>query len=350
MKLARSSIPIQAILLVAWATHAAAAEKVEFNRDVRPILADKCFFCHGPDAAHREADLRLDIRDEAVATQALVPGKPELSGVVARIFSTDDEELMPPPHANKKLSDHEKEILKRWIGQGAEYQGHWAYITPKRPTPPEVDASIGVNNPIDSFVQHRLRQENLQPSPEADRMTLIRRLALDLTGVSPTPEEVDAFVLDRSPQAYEKLVDRLLASPRYGERMAIKWLDCARYADSNGFQTDSSRQMWRWREWVIDAFNRDLSFDQFTIEQLAGDMLPGPTRDQIIATGFHRNTRLNGEGGRIAEEWFAETVIDRVDTTGQTWMAMTIGCCRCHDHKYDPNTQKEYNQFYAILN
>jgi len=326
-----------------------ADERLSFNRDVRPILSENCFYCHGPDAAHREADLRLDLRDEAVATKALIPGQPDESRLVERISSAAADEIMPPPKSNKSLTTREKEILRRWIAEGAEYQGHWAFVAPQAPPVPRVE-SPRIVNPIDQFIFDRLQRERLAPSAEADRVTLIRRVAFDLTGIPPTPEEVDAFTADSSPQAYEKLVDRLLASPRYGERMAMNWLDYARYADSNGFQTDSSRQMWRWREWVIDAFNRNVPFDRFTIEQLAGDMLPGATPDQIIATGFHRNTRLNGEGGRIVEEWFAETVIDRVETTGQTWMALTIGCCRCHDHKYDPITQKEFYQLFAFFN
>lgn len=326
-----------------------ADDRVEFNRDIRPILSENCFHCHGPDAARRKGDLRLDSRDEAIAAKAIVPGKPDQSRIIERIMSPEHEQVMPPPESNKILTARDKELLRRWINDGAEYQGHWAFIAPKQPAVPQ-DANEGVINPIDNFIRLRLRQLNLKPSAEADRATLIRRVSLDLTGIPPTPEEVDAFVRDVSPKAYENLVDRLLASPRYGERMAMQWLDYARYADSNGFQTDSSRQMWRWREWVINAFNRNLPFDQFTIEQLAGDLLPNPALDQIVATGFHRNTRLNGEGGRIAEEWSAETVIDRVETTGQTWMALTIGCCRCHDHKYDPVTQKEFYQLFAFFN
>jgi hypothetical protein len=337
------------ILALVICSAAGADERLSFNRDVRPILSENCFYCHGPDAAHRQADLRLDVRDEAVAAKAFIPGKPDESSLIHRIHATADDEVMPPPKSNKSLTAREKEILRRWIAEGAEYQNHWAFVAPQRPPVPQAK-SPRVVNPIDQFIFDRLEREGLAPSPEADRATLIRRVALDLTGIPPTPEEVDAFAADASPQAYEKLVDRLLASPRYGERMAMNWLDYARYADSNGFQTDSSRQMWRWREWVIDAFNRNVPFDRFTIEQLAGDLLPSATTDQIIATGFHRNTRLNGEGGRIAEEWFAETVIDRVETTGQTWMALTVGCCRCHDHKYDPITQKEFYQLFAFFN
>lgn len=326
-----------------------AEDRLDFNRDIRPILSNNCFHCHGPDASHREADLRLDVRDEALHAKAIVPGQPEASGLVERIFAESEYEVMPPPEANKKLTSAEKQLLRRWIAEGAEYQTHWAFIAPVRPAVPEVD-SAGVVNPIDNFIRARLSQEKLTPSPEADRTTLIRRVSLDLTGIPPTHEEIDAFLADESPDAYERLVDRLLASPRYGERMAIQWLDYARYADSNGFQTDSSRQMWRWRDWAIEAFNRNQPFDEFTIDQLAGDLRSAPTLDQIIATGFHRNARLNGEGGRIVEEWFAETVIDRVDTTGQTWLALTVGCARCHDHKYDPISQREFYQLFAFFN
>ncbi len=343
------------LLLIACAATLQAVEplpaKIEFDRDVRAILSDNCFYCHGPDAAHRQAELRLDVREQAVIAGAITPGKPEASKLIERILSSDADEQMPPPNSNKRLGEREKEILKRWIAEGAEYQGHWAFSAPKAPVIPQVaQPAERIANPIDHFVLARLAEENLAPSEAADRVTLIRRVSLDLTGIPPSPEEVDAFVADKSPRAYEDLVDRLLASPRYGERMAMQWLDYARYADSNGFQTDSSRQMWRWRQWVIDAFNRNLPFDQFTIEQLAGDMLPNPSPEQIIATGFHRNTRLNGEGGRIVEEWFAEMVIDRVETTGQTWLALTLGCCRCHDHKYDPLTQKEFYQLFAFFN
>jgi hypothetical protein len=337
------------LLVLSAAGTVRAEERLDFNRDIRPILSNNCFHCHGPDASHREADLRLDVREEALTAKAIVPGKPEASGLVERVFSESEYEVMPPPEANKKLTSAEKELLRRWIAEGAEYQTHWAFIAPVRPAVPEVDAP-GIVNPIDNFIRARLKRENLSPSPEADRTTLIRRVSLDLTGIPPTHEEIDAFLADESPDAYERLVDRLLASPRYGERMAIHWLDYARYADSNGFQTDSSRQMWRWRDWAIDAFNRNQPFDEFTIDQLAGDMRSAPTQDQIIATGFHRNARLNGEGGRIVEEWFAETVIDRVDTTGQTWLALTIGCARCHDHKYDPISQREFYQLFAFFN
>lgn len=342
---------VLASLLLIPSQRTVKAEPVSFNRDVRPILADKCFYCHGPDAAHRKSELRLDDRAAAVSAGAIKPGKPEMSALVDRILADDPDEVMPPRAANKKLTSSEKEILRRWIAEGAEYQGHWAFQAPQvGPLPESTPWADREVNPIDRFVFARLATEKLAPSPPADPITLIRRVSFDLTGIPPAPQEIDAFLTDRSPQAYERLVDRLLASPRYGERMAMQWLDYARYADSNGFQTDSSRQMWRWRDWVIAAFDRNLPFDQFTIEQLAGDLLPSATPEQRIATGFHRNMRLNGEGGRIVEEWFAETVIDRVDTTGQTWLALTLGCCRCHDHKYDPVTQRDYYQLFAFFN
>jgi hypothetical protein len=343
------------ILLASLAGALHAAEPVQFNRDIRPILSDNCFACHGPDEKKRDSGLRLDIREEAVkerdGIRAIVPGKPAESDLVERITSKDEDEVMPPPKTHKKLTAAQIETIKRWIAEGAQYQGHWAFISPSRPTVPSSgDRQSAIVNPIDGFIRARLAQEGLSPSPEAPKETLIRRVSLDLTGLPPTPEEVDAFLADASPKAYEKVVDRLLASPRYGERMAIEWLDYARYADSNGFQSDTSRTMWHWRDWVIDAFNRNMRFDQFTTEQLAGDLLPKPTRDQIVATGFHRNHRLNGEGGRIVEEWFAESVIDRVETTGSTWLALTFNCCRCHDHKFDPITQKEFYQFFAFFN
>jgi uncharacterized protein DUF1553/uncharacterized protein DUF1549/cytochrome c len=357
-------------LLVPRALTAATQPKVDFNRDIRPILSDTCFACHGPDEAKRKSGVRFDQRDSAVKPAksgeiAIVPGKPEESAMIKRLTTSDPDELMPPPQSNKKIAPEQIETIRRWIAEGAEYRGHWAFVKPERPAAPKISAQFSVlsaqsggaktehllsTNPIDAFILDRLAKEKLTPSPEADRATLIRRVSLDLTGIPPAPAEVDAFLADKSPSAFEKVVDRLLASPRYGERMAIQWLDFARYADSNGFQSDTQRQMWHWRDWVINAFNKNMPFDQFTIEQLAGDLLPNPTRDQIIATGFNRNMRINGEGGRIVEEWFAETVIDRVETVGETWLALTVGCCRCHDHKYDPITQKEFYQMFAFFN
>ena len=337
------------LLLTLITTTVKSEERLQFNRHIRPILAENCFYCHGPDGAHREADLRLDVREDAVRMSAIIPGDAMKSHLLERVLTSDESELMPPPKSNKKLTAQEKDTLKRWIDEGAVYEGHWAFIPPSVPELPKTAAGISTH-PIDLFVREKLAAHGLQPSVEADRTTLIRRLALDLTGIPPTQEEIDAFLQDASPRAYENVVDRLLDSPRYGERMALQWLDYARYADSNGFQTDSSRQMWQWRDWVIRAFNTNMPFDQFTIEQLAGDLLPTPSTQQLVATGFHRNNRINGEGGRIVEEWFAETVIDRVETTGQTWLALTVGCCRCHDHKYDPISQKEFYQLYAFFN
>ncbi len=333
----------------------AAETTLDFNRDVRPILSDRCFSCHGPDHEDRQAGLRLDLRDAAIAAldsgmTAVVPGDPAKSEIIARITSTDPDVVMPPPRFNKPITPAEADILKRWIAEGAEYRDHWAFERVERPAVPEVKTTAWPKNPIDQFILARLEQEGLTPNPEADRVTLARRLALDLTGLPPAPAAVDAFLADTSPAAYETYVDTLLASPHYGERMAIEWLDAARYADSSGYQTDSSRQNWPWRDWLIKAYNDNLPFDQFTIHQLAGDMLESPTRDQIVATGFNRNHRLNGEGGIIAEEWRVETVIDRVETTGQTWMALSVGCARCHDHKYDPLSQKEFYSLFALFN
>ncbi|RLS56779.1 MAG: DUF1549 domain-containing protein [Planctomycetota bacterium] len=337
--------------ILCGASAAFSESKIPFNRQIRPILSDACFQCHGPDEAKRAGGLRLDQVEAAFkggdSGPAIVPGQVDASEVWKRITSTDPDIQMPPPSSGKTLKPEQRATLKQWITEGAEYQGHWAFLRVERPAPPAV---AGVSNPIDAFIQERLTQEGLAPAPEASRETLIRRVTLDLTGLPPTLNEVDAFLADSSPEAYEHVVDRLLASPHYGERMAQQWLDFARYADSNGFQVDSSRQMSAWRDWVIGAYNGNLPFDQFTIEQLAGDLLPAPTRDQIVATGFHRNVKLNGEGGRIAEEWFAETVIDRVETTGLTWMALTFNCCRCHDHKYDPISQREFYQLFAFFN
>ena len=328
----------------------AVEDKVQFNRDIRPILSNTCFHCHGPDEKERKAGLRLDLREDAMkpaksGAVAIVPGQPDKSELVSRIFTSDGDDLMPPAKLHKPLSSAQKELLKRWIAEGAEYQGHWAFIKPVRVEPSQKTA-----NPIDGFIQARLKSAGLNPSGEASREALIRRVTLDLTGLPPTTAEVEAFLKDGALGAYERVVDRLLASSRYGEHMAAPWMDLARYADSNGFQSDTSREMWHWRDWLIGAFNRNLPFDQFTVEQLAGDLIPEAKPDQILATGFNRNHRLNGEGGRIQEEWFAETVIDRVETTGLTWMALTLNCCRCHDHKYDPISQKEFYQMFAYFN
>lgn len=345
------------------------AGKLNFSRDIRPILSDKCFQCHGPDQTKQQSGLRLDDRDDALApadsgSLAVVPGKPDESELLRRILTADDDLRMPPPAFPKSLTASEKQTLKRWIAEGAQYEGHWAFIAPQRPQVPAMPQLAGnpidgplqdtfkqwSTNPIDRFLLARLQLEGLQPNRQADKTTLIRRAALDLTGLPPTPAQVDKFLADDSAEAYEHMLDDLFASTHYGERMAIAWLDYARYADSNGFQSDGSRDLWAWRDWVISAYNRNLPFDQFTVEQLAGDMLPNATTDQIIATGFNRNHRLNGEGGRIVEEWFVETVIDRVETTGLTWLGLTLNCCRCHDHKYDPISQREFYQLFAFFN
>jgi len=325
---------------------------VEFNRDIRPILSDNCFNCHGPAKTARKADLRLDTKEGALTV--IAPGKLKESLLYQRITSIDPHERMPPEKTGKKLSAVQIDLVKRWIEQGAPWQEHWAFIAPKRPELPKVKNAAWVKNPIDAFILARLEQDGMAPSPEADARTLIRRVTLDLTGLPPTPSEVDEFVKDfasANPQAaYEALVERLLASPRYGERMVLEWLDAARYSDTNGYQTDGTRAMWPWRDWVIDAFNKNMPFDQFTIEQIAGDLLPNPTIPQKIATGFHRNHMLNGEGGRIAEESRVDYCVDRVDTTGAVWLGLTVGCGRCHDHKYDPISQKEYYQLFAYWN
>jgi len=327
---------------------------VQFNRDIRPILSDNCFQCHGPDAAQRKANLRLDVEESAKAdlqgVRPIVPGKLADSDLYRRITSPDDDEHMPPTNSGKKLSAAQIERIGRWIEQGAKWEPHWAFIAPQRPAAPAVNNSQWVRNPIDAFVLARLETEGLAPSADADKATLIRRVTLDLTGLPPTPQEVDDFLADKSADAYDHLVDRLLRSPRYGERMAVRWLDAARYADTSGYQTDGIRTMWRWRDWVIEAFNSNMPFDQFTIEQLAGDMLPEATLDQKIATGFNRNHRGNAEGGIIPEEYAVEYVVDRVDTTATVWLGLTVACARCHDHKFDPITQREFYQFYAFFN
>ncbi len=337
------------------ANSSATTQKVIFNRDVRPILSDTCFKCHGFDANKRKADLRLDSLKGATSDLgggygAIVPRHPELSEGYRRISSDDPEEKMPPAASGLTLTKQQIETLRQWIAQGAEYQPHWSLIKPVAAPLPAVKLKAWPRNSIDHFILARLEQEGLAPSPEADRISLIRRVTLDLTGLPPTPAEVDAFVADPSDSAYEKVVDRLLASQRYGERMALRWLDLARYADTNGYQVDTQRAQWPWRDWVIEAFNSNMPFDRFTVEQVAGDLIPNATLDQKIASGFNRNHRITGEGGVIPEEYRVEYVIDRVETTATTWLGLTMGCCRCHDHKYDAITQKEFYQFYAFFN
>lgn len=328
--------------------------QIEFNRDIRPILSEKCLHCHGPDAATREAGLRLDDSENALRPRSdyhiIDRRHPDRSELLKRLLIKDESLQMPPPGSGKEITTKEIELLRLWIETGAEYQQHWSFILPRRPKLPKVDKQSWVQTPIDNFVLARLKQEGLKPSPRADKATLCRRLSLDLIGLPPTLEEVDEFLQDDSPQALEKLIDRLLSSPHYGEHRARYWLDAARYADTSGYFTDEEWEMWHWRDWVINAFNRNLPFDQFTIEQLAGDLLPDPTQDQLIATGFHRNHMTTRETGIIDEEYRVEYIVDRLDTTSTVWMGLTMGCARCHDHKYDPISQKEFYQLFAFFN
>jgi hypothetical protein len=322
---------------------------VDFSRDVRPILSDKCYACHGPDPSQRKGKLRLDVRDAAIAKGAVVPGKPEQSELVRRIRATDTQEQMPPPHSKKTLSAGEKDTLVRWIEQGAEYRLPWAFVKPARPAIPKVEHPAWLKNDIDAFILEHLEKAGIRPSRPADRATMIRRLSLDLRGLPPTLAEVEAFLADDEYDAYTKLVDRMLASPRFGEKMAQLWLDLARFGDTSGYNQDSTRQMWLWRDGVIDSFNKNQPFDQFTIEQLAGDLLPGATVAQRIASGFNRNTRFNEEDGACPEEFFSRSDADRTNTLGQVWLGLTLGCAECHDHKYDPISQKEYYQLFAFF-
>lgn len=324
----------------------AADAEIDFNRDIRPILAENCFYCHGQDGNKRQGGLRLDQREAAVDSGAVVPFDESGSVLLQRVNSDDANLQMPPPNSGRILTDVQKQKLKQWIVEGAKYSTHWAFVAPQRPAEPRVRNPAWVRNPIDSFVLKRLETEGLQPAAEADRAVLIRRLSIDLTGLPPTPQEIDDFVASTDPLAYEQLVDRLLASPHYGERMALPWLDAARYADSNGFQQDGDTWQWIWRDWLVSSLNRDLPFDQFTIWQLAGDLLPEPTNEQKIASGFNRNHLLNGEGGAIPEEQRWVILFDRMETTATTWLGLTMNCAQCHDHKYDPVTMRDY---YSLL-
>ncbi len=340
-------------LLLASLSTLRATERVQFNRDIRPILSDTCFNCHGPDEKQRKAGLRLDLREEALKPAksgdvAIVPGKPESSALVARVLTDDADDLMPPTKLHKPLSKIQKDTLRRWIAEGAEYQGHWAFQTPSLPTPPaDADTKTGA---IDAFIAAKLKAEKLGFSPEASREVLLRRASLALTGLPPTPAETDAFLDDQSPRAYEVLVDRLLASPHFGERMATPWLDLARHSDTAGYHNDSLRQTWLWRDWVVKAFNDNKPFDRFTVEQLAGDLLPGATLDQKIASGFMRNVMTSDEGGIIDAEYLNIYLVDRVNTLGTTWLGMSVGCAQCHDHKYDPVTMRDFYGLYAFFN
>ena len=330
------------------ASSTTAREPVRIDRDVRPILSENCFECHGPDAAKRKADLRLDTG--ALGQAVVVPGQPESSELFQRITHADPEERMPPVDSSRALTSSDIETLRAWISQGAKWESHWAFNPPRQPTTPPAKNSAWPRGAIDRFILAKLERAGLKPSPAADRETLLRRVAFDLTGLPPSPAEIDAFLADTSPRAYEAVVDRLLASPRYGERMAIDWLDAARYADSHGYSLDRRRVMWPWRDWVIAAFNDNMPFHQFATEQLAGDLLPGATLAQKVATGFNRNHSIQSEGGVINEEYRVETVVDRVETTAAVFLGLTFGCARCHDHKYDPISQREFYEFYALFN
>jgi mono/diheme cytochrome c family protein len=351
-------LPVAAVVLclpalAAWQTPSNPPEKpVDFNRDIRPILSDTCFACHGPEEDGRQGNLRLDTKDDAFTDrggyQIIVPGNSASSRLYQRISAT--QRRMPPATSGRTLTPKQIELIRQWIDQGAKWQSHWAFDPPKRPAIPDVKDKTWPKNPVDNFTLARLEAEGLKPSPEADKATLLRRVSFDLTGLPPTPAEVDSFLADHSPDAYEKRVDELLKSPHYGERMAMQWLDLARYSDTHGYHIDSLREMWPWRDWVINAFNRNMPFSELTIEQLAGDLLPNSTVAQKIASGFNRNNEINFEGGAIPEEYHVEYVVDRASTTATTWLGLTMGCARCHDHKYDPIKQKDFYRFFAFFN
>ncbi|MBL9195574.1 MAG: PSD1 domain-containing protein [Opitutaceae bacterium] len=360
MPVVRPTLTLVTLILAAGAplgTLAAATSRVDFTRDIQPLLSDACYHCHGPDASSRKSGLRLDRQDAALAggksgLPAVVPGKPDSSELIARILSDDPEEVMPSPDSHKVLTAAQKDLLRRWVAEGAEWKEHWAYVAPKRPVVPEVSAPSAAQSthPIDAFIQARLDQKGITPSPEAPRAALLRRLSLDLIGLPPSPEDVAAFERDARPDAYERQVERLLASPHHGERWARPWLDVARYADSNGYSIDAPRQIWKYRDWVVAALNRDLPYDQFVIEQLAGDLLPNATVDQKVATGFNRNTQINQEGGIDPEQFRIESVMDRVATFGSAFLGLTLSCSQCHDHKFDPLPQRDYYRLYAFFN
>ncbi len=341
--------------LQAQAADHKASDKVAFGRDIRPILADNCFTCHGHDGNRREAGLRLDQRDSAIGEadsgeHAIVPGDPDASELIARITSDDESMRMPPAETEKTLSQEQIDLVRRWIEQGAEWDTHWAFSQPQSSLVPAVQQSDWPRNEIDHFILARLEQEGLAPEPEADRITLLRRVALDLTGLPPSQRDIQMFLRDEDPGAYERAVDRLLASQHYGEQMARFWLDAAHYGDTHGLHLDNYREMWPYRDWVIRAFNRNLPYDQFVIEQLAGDLLPDPTEDQLIATGFNRCHVTTNEGGSISEEVYVRNVVDRVVTTGTVFMGLTLECTRCHDHKFDPLTMNDFYSLFAYFN
>jgi hypothetical protein len=329
-------LPALLFTTAASAAESPVPEKIEYNRDVRPILSDNCFYCHGNDPSHRKAKLRLDLRDEALLKEAFVPGKPEESELVARLFSDDEDELMPPAESHKKLTDTQKEILKRWVAQGAEYQQHWSYEKPVKATIP------AGGNGVDVLVRQRLAEKGLKPSPEADRRTQVRRLYVDLLGLPPKPAEVAAFVNDTAPDAYTKLVDEVLKSPHYGERMAIGWLDVVRFADTIGYHSDNPHNVWPYRDWVIKSFNTNKPFDRFTIEQLAGDLVEGANQETRVGSAFNRLLLTTQEGGAQAKDYEQRMLTDRVRAVGAAWMGQTTGCAQCHDHKFDPFSQRDF--------
>lgn len=349
-------VPTIALIISFFLANLASAdEPINFTRDIQPILAGNCFVCHGPDEGTREGGFRLDTFEGAIAEadsgeHTIVPGSPEKSELLNRVNSSDDDYRMPPSGSSKPLSDRQKELLTRWIKQGAKYEKHWSFKKPEKKKLPVVKNAVWAKNGIDLFILDRLEKEKITPSPSAEKYILCRRVYLDLTGLPPTIEQADQFVNDPDPDAFRKLVDRLLDSPRYGERWARIWLDLARYADSQGYAQDSPRTIYRYRDWVINSINENKTFDEFTIEQLAGDLLPNPTTEQLIATAFHRNTMTNSEGGTDDEEFRTAAVVDRTNTTMQVWMGLTVGCAQCHTHKYDPITQHEYFKLFAILN
>ncbi len=341
-------------LALALTGSAFAESPVDFNRQIRPLLAYACFACHGFDAAARKAGLRLDEREQVLqpaksGKAPIVPGHPEDSELYRRLMTDDPDDRMPPSGHPRVLNLEETERIRRWILEGAAYSEHWSFMAPRRPTPPRPRGASWARSEMDLFVLDRLEREGMQPSREAERVAWLRRASLDLTGLPPTPADLDQFLGDDGADAFEREVDRLLSSPRYGERMAQDWLDAARFADTNGYQVDRDREMWAWRDWVVDAFNQNLPFDRFTLEQFAGDLLPNPTLEQHIATGFHRNHMINEEGGIIPEEFLAEYCADRVETTATVWLGLTMNCARCHDHKYDPLTQRDYYGLFAFF-
>ncbi|MBI5773610.1 MAG: DUF1549 domain-containing protein, partial [Verrucomicrobia bacterium] len=356
MKVHSRILPTLAALMLAASTFADRARAdVKFNRDIRPIMSDTCFHCHGPDAKARKGGFRIDLRAEALKPAKsgevpIVPGKPEQSEIIKRLFTKDEDDLMPPGEAHKELTAKQKELFRQWVAEGAKYEDHWAYTPLVRPAVPRIqNPEFRIQNPIDAFVAEKLAEKKITPSKEADKRALLRRLSLDLTGLPPTPEEVEVFVKDSSVKAYEKQVERLLASPRYGERWAAWWLDVARFADTVGFHGDQNQRIFPYRDYVINAFNANKRFDQFTIEQIAGDLLPNPTTEQIVATGFNRLNMMTREGGAQQKEYLAKYNAERIRTVGGAWLGATLGCAECHDHKFDPFTARDFYSMQAVF-